>query len=84
MKKIIESETAADLVEQLRVTYIKASHAKAKLDFERLMRIAETAVIEHSEFRQAPCGKMSFADVMELMNDDSFRTLGPQSARGDL
>lgn len=84
MKKIIESETAADLVEELQVTYIKASHTKAKLDFERLMRIAETAVIGHSEFRQAPSGKMNFADVIALLNDDSFKTLGPQSARGDL
>lgn len=84
MKKIIKSEAADNLVGELQMACAKANQAKAKFDFERMMKIAETAVIEHSEFRQAPCGKMNFADVIALLNDDSFKTLGPQSMAGDL
>ena len=84
MKRIIESEAPADLVEELQMACIKANQTKAKLDFERQMKIAETAVIRHSEFRQAPCAKMSFADVIALLNDDYFKTLRPQSMAGDL
>ena len=84
MKKNIESEATADLVKELQMACIKSNQVKSKLDFETLMKIAETAVIGHSEFRQAQSGKMSFADIMTLLKNDAFKELASTSMSGDL
>lgn len=84
MKRVIENEAAAGLIKQLQMACVKANQAKAKLDLEMLMKIAKTTVIGHSEFRQAPCRKMSSADVVALLNNDAFKKLGSKSMRGDL
>lgn len=84
MKKNIESEATADLVKELQMACIKSNQVKSKLDFETLMKIAETAVIGYSEFRQAQSGKMSFADIMTLLKNDAFKELASTSMSGDL
>lgn len=84
MKKIIENEAAADLVKELQMACIKTNQVKSKLDFETLMKIAETAVIGHSEFRQAQSAKMSSAELMALLKNDAFKQLASKSMRGDL